>query len=94
MSAMFAKALEQLDTKEKEAIIILEKLNVGEKERIAFAEKLEQGSIAVLGNPNADQPMLLIDTSMNTSEGDDELKPILTDATVEDASNEKNCGLK
>ena len=32
--------------------------------------------------------MLLIDTSMNTSEGDDELKPV-TDATVEDASNEK-----
>ena len=89
MSELFAKSPEQLDEKEKEAITILEKLNVAEKDRTAFAEKLEEGSVAVISNSNSDKPMLLIDTSMNTGEGDDKLKPILTDAAVEDATNEQ-----
>ena len=89
MSELFAKSPEQLDEKEKEAITILEKLNVAEKDRTAFAEKLEEGSVAVISNSNSDKPMLLIDTSMNTGEGDDKLKPILTDAAVEDANNEQ-----
>ena len=89
MSELFAKSTDQLDEKEKEAITILEKLNVAEKDRTAFAEKLEEGSIAILNNSNADKPMLLIDTSMNTGEGEDKLKPILTDAVIEDVTNEK-----
>ena len=90
MSDLFAKPPEQLDDKEKEAITILEKLNITEKDSEAFAEKLEEGSIAVLSNSDTDKPMLLIDTSMSSiGEGDDELKPILTDAMVEDVTNEQ-----
>ena len=89
MSELFAKSPNNWTKKKKKQSQFLEKLNVAEKDRTAFAEKLEEGSVAVISNSNSDKPMLLIDTSMNTGEGDDKLKPILTDAAVEDATNEQ-----
>ena len=80
VNALFDKEAEDRSESEQQIVKILETLNVEEVDRGAFMQKLEQGSLAVLTNPDVNRPMLLIDASLNPGS-------LLMDAGVEEADS-------
>ena len=81
VNTLFKKGSDERTESEQQVVTILETLNVEETERADFLEKLEQGSLAVLANPEAEKPMVLIDASRNAG-------ALLMDATLDEAETE------
>lgn len=78
VNALFDKPAEDRSESEQQVVTILESLNVEVAQRAAFMQKLEQGSLAVLANPDVNRPMLLIDASLNPGN-------LLVDVAVDEA---------
>ena len=81
LNTIFDKSPADRTEAEKQVITILQKLNVKETERGSFMQKLEQGSLAVLSNPDVNRPMIVIDSSRMPG-------ALLMDAVVDEAKVE------